>query len=92
MGRCCERLASSPIPTDALITPFVQLSELVARVNDFYSYDDLENAEFRGNVMLEMASNNFHVELERIRSSIEIKDITKQNGRCTPTCTRYVVF
>jgi hypothetical protein len=84
MGRCCERLASSPIPTDTLITPFVQLSELIARVNEFFSYDDLEDAEFRGNVMLEMATNNFHVELERISSSMQIKDITKQNGRCTP--------
>jgi hypothetical protein len=81
MAQCCERLANSTLHTDALITPYVQLSELVARVNEFFSYDDLENAEFRGNVMLEMATNNFHTELERIKSSMLMKDIIKQNSR-----------
>jgi hypothetical protein len=81
MAQCCERLASSTVPTDALIMPIVQLSDLVARVNEFFSYDDLENAEFRGNMMLEMATNNFRTELERIRSSTMGNKITEQNSR-----------
>jgi hypothetical protein len=81
MARCCERLSTSTLPTDALITPLVQLSELAARVNEFFSYDDLENAEFGGNMMLELATNNFRTELERIQDSTQRIAVAKESSK-----------
>jgi hypothetical protein len=69
--QCYQHIAEqSKRPTDALIAPLIQLSELICRVNDHFSYDDIDNAEFAGEMMLEMAMKNFQTELERIRDAV----------------------
>jgi len=71
MVRCYQSLAKNPeYPTDTLIAPLIQLSELITRVNNHFSYDSIEDAEIKGELLLVMATNNFHQELERIKEAV----------------------
>lgn len=71
MDQCCQSLTDcQEYPTDTLIMPLVQLSALMCRVNDFYSYNDIENAEINGESMLQLSTNNFESELARLKDSI----------------------
>ncbi|KAF1970011.1 hypothetical protein BU23DRAFT_219867 [Bimuria novae-zelandiae CBS 107.79] len=71
MDQCCRHLAEcQEYPSDALITPLIQLSALICRVNDFFSYDDIENAEFKGEAFIQMSASNFENELARLAESI----------------------
>ncbi|KAF2871406.1 hypothetical protein BDV95DRAFT_40118 [Massariosphaeria phaeospora] len=73
MAQCCESLvAQLEYPSDALISPMVQLSDLTCRVNEYFSYDDIDNAEVSGEMMLDMATGNFASELERIKDAVPI--------------------
>jgi hypothetical protein len=65
--------------SDVLITPMVELCELTCRISDYFSYDDIENAEVRGDMMLSCTILNFRADLDRIRVSIppEAKDNRK---------------
>ncbi|KAF2175720.1 hypothetical protein K469DRAFT_701519 [Zopfia rhizophila CBS 207.26] len=82
MEQCCRSFADEPVvPTDMLVWPFIHLSELMCRVNNFFSYDDIENAEARGEIELDMSMNNFRSELERIRDAVPTT--VKQNTTLT---------
>lgn len=71
MAKCCKSLAvRQEQPTDALIGPLIRMSELMCRINDHFSYDDVDDAEIKGDLMLEMSMSNFRSELERIKNSI----------------------
>jgi hypothetical protein len=68
---CYQSLAKDPEhPTDTLIAPLIQLSELIIRVNEHFSYDNIEDADIKGEMLLVMAMNNFHHELERIKEAV----------------------
>ncbi|KAF2475440.1 uncharacterized protein BDR25DRAFT_279503 [Lindgomyces ingoldianus] len=71
MAQCCHSLAERhEVPTDGMITPLVQLGELMCRINEYYSYDDIENAEIRGELFLDMSTKSFRCELERMKDAI----------------------
>jgi len=54
MEKCIDSFAEDPDePTDVFIAPLVQLSNLTVRIGDQFSYDDIENAEFNGEIMIE---------------------------------------
>ncbi|KAF1951584.1 hypothetical protein CC80DRAFT_204263 [Byssothecium circinans] len=78
MAQCAERLTTRlEYVTDALMAPLIQLSELVCRINNFFSYDDVDNAEVKGELMLELSTTNFSTELDRIRDTAPL--IVKNN-------------
>lgn len=56
--------------SDLLIAPLVQLSELMCRINDHFSYDDIKNSEMNGEIGLELSTSNFSAELQRLRDSM----------------------
>ncbi|KAF2260070.1 hypothetical protein CC78DRAFT_536671 [Lojkania enalia] len=60
-------------PTDALISPLIRLSELLCRVNDSFSYDDVASADIRGDMIIDLSISNFRGELDRIRQTLPIK-------------------
>ena len=54
MEQCIDAFAEDPDePTDALIPALTQLSNITVRISEHFSYDDIENAEFRGAIMME---------------------------------------
>ena len=54
MEQCIDAFAEDPNePTDALIPALTQLSNITVRISEHFSYDDIENAEFRGAIMME---------------------------------------
>ncbi|PVI02420.1 hypothetical protein DM02DRAFT_701928 [Periconia macrospinosa] len=71
MAQCCRNVASrQEYPSDVLILPLIQLSELMCRINDIFSYDDIENADVKGDMMLDMSITNFSSELDRIQDAV----------------------
>ena len=83
MGQCCDLFDASPVPTDTLIRPFVQSSELLSRVTTYFSYDDIENAEVKGELMLQMSASNFLADLTHIKESASLSSMLKHNSRCS---------
>lgn len=81
MSQCCNFFNDSSVPSDALIRPFVQASELLSRVSTYFSYDDIENAEVQGEVMLNMSVNNFLADLLHIKGSALLSSVPKQNSK-----------
>jgi hypothetical protein len=80
MVQCCQLLAERrEHPTDGLITPMIELSELTCRINDYFSYDDIDNTDVNGEMMLSFTTLNFRAELDRIRNSIAVDD--KHNSK-----------
>ncbi|KAF2008161.1 hypothetical protein P154DRAFT_392929, partial [Amniculicola lignicola CBS 123094] len=75
MLQCSEDVAE--VPSDALISPLIRLSEVISRANDYFSFDDIDNAEVRGDIILDMSMTNFRNELELIKSSLP--DSVRQN-------------
>lgn len=70
MGRCSDSLSEDlDEPTDGFIRPLIQLSDLICRVGEHFSYDDSESAEFTGEIMMETLTSNFVNELLRIKQS-----------------------
>ena len=81
MAQCCTSFAEFPVvATDVLITPLIQLCELASRVSDHFSYDDIENSEIRGELMIEMSTRAFHRELIRIKDFASTLSLAKQNS------------
>lgn len=79
MAQCYQSLKDHPEqPTDALIAPLIRLSDLTCRVSDFFSYDDVENSDSKGEMMLEISASNFRSELVRIKENIP--ESLKQNS------------
>jgi hypothetical protein len=71
MVSCCQTLTENEEqPTDALIAPLIRLSVLMGRINDHFSYDDIDNAMIKGDMVVEMSICNFRVELEGIKETI----------------------
>jgi hypothetical protein len=71
IARACQSFFQRPeYPSDLLITPLVQASELMCRINDYFSYDEIEDSEIRGETMLKLSTTNFSAELQRFRDSI----------------------
>lgn len=71
MDQCCQHLVDcQEYATDATITPLVQLSTLICRVQDYFSYHDTENSDVNGEALLHLSAANFDRELARITSSI----------------------
>lgn len=81
MAQCSKAFDGSTVPTDILISPMIQACELLSRVNDHFSYDDLENSEIRGELLLDMSVTNFLDELKRIRDTVPTSALTFQNSK-----------
>jgi hypothetical protein len=80
MIQCCQTLAErKEHASDMFITPLVELSELTCRINNYFSYDDIENAEVNGDMIVSSTTLSFRSDLDRIRKSIpaEAKDNRK---------------
>jgi hypothetical protein len=78
--QCCDAFEGSSIQTDILISPLIKTSELLSRVNDHFSYSDIDNAEIRGDTLLEMSSNSFLAELEHIKAWTLPNPLLKDNS------------
>lgn len=81
MAQCCDAFNGSSVPTDALIRPFIQTSELLSRINTHFSYDDIENADVKGEMMLEISANSFLGELAHIKDSASSSPLLNQNSK-----------
>lgn len=80
MDQCCQFFADHPEgASDALIAPLIRSSELMTRISDYFSYDDIDSADVQGDLMLEVSTTNFRSELDRIRSSTPT-DFREKNG------------
>ncbi|KAF2732906.1 hypothetical protein EJ04DRAFT_565645 [Polyplosphaeria fusca] len=58
------------VPTDALILPLFRVSALTCHINDYFSYNDIEDAEVHGQTALELAAANFGGEVAQIKDSV----------------------
>ena len=71
MDQCCQHLSEcEEYPSDALIKPLVQISAFMCRVNNYFSYDDIDNAEVQGETMIQLSITNFQSELARLTETI----------------------
>jgi hypothetical protein len=70
MAQSCDAFVDSSVPTDALIRPLIQASELLSRINDHFSYDDTDNSDIRGELMLDISATSFLGELKRVKEVI----------------------
>lgn len=50
--------------------PLVQSSELAMRISDYYSFDDIDETEIRGETLLKLSTSNFSAELQKLRDGI----------------------
>lgn len=67
-ARACQSFTQDPeYPSDTLIAPLIHSSELMCRINDYYSYDEIHDTEIHGETMIELSTNNFTAELQRLR-------------------------
>jgi hypothetical protein len=57
-------------PSDSLIAPLIQLSELMCRVNEHFSYDNTEDSDIYGKINLEVSTSNFNAELQQLRDTM----------------------
>lgn len=81
MAQCTEAFAGSDVATDDLIKPIIQASELLARVNEYFSYDDIDNSDIRGENMLQMSTTNFLGELKRISNAVATQSLLSSNSK-----------
>lgn len=80
LSQCCAAFQGSSVPSDILINPLIKANELLSRVNEHFSYFDIDNAEIRGDIILEMSTSSFLAELDRIRESIAFDQTLKSNS------------
>ncbi|KAF2652369.1 hypothetical protein K491DRAFT_577449, partial [Lophiostoma macrostomum CBS 122681] len=74
MVQCYQSLSTKPeYPSDTLIAPMIQSSELMCRVCEHFSYNDIPNADIKGQMMLESATSSFCSEMERIKDSVPME-------------------
>jgi hypothetical protein len=62
-----------------LIPHLVQSQELSRRIADTFSYDDLNNGEIRGEILVNLTSDAFSRDLDRLRLEVPL-DLQK-NGK-----------
>ncbi|KAH7076804.1 hypothetical protein BKA63DRAFT_412401 [Paraphoma chrysanthemicola] len=79
MQQCCDSFSKSSVSTDALIRPLTQASELLSRVNAHFSYDDLENADIKGEMLLDISATSFLRELSHIKASPGVTILLRSN-------------
>jgi hypothetical protein len=84
MAQCCDAFDASPVPTDVLIRPLIKASELMSRVSDQFSYDDIDNTEIKGEMLLEMAVTVFLAELKQIKDASLLSKVLHENGKLVP--------
>jgi hypothetical protein len=71
LARACQDFSQRPeFDSDLLITPLVQSSELMCRINDCFSYDEIEDSDTNGETLLKLSTNNFSAEIQRLRDAI----------------------
>ncbi|EAT91232.1 hypothetical protein SNOG_01583 [Parastagonospora nodorum SN15] len=71
LARACQDFSQRPeFDSDLLITPLVQSSELMCRINDCFSYDEIEDSDINGDTLLKLSTNNFSAEIQRLRDAI----------------------
>ncbi|KAH5278832.1 hypothetical protein HBI23_049720 [Parastagonospora nodorum] len=71
LARACQDFSQRPeFDSDLLITPLVQSSELMCRINDCFSYDEIEDSDINGETLLKLSTNNFSAEIQRLRDAI----------------------
>jgi hypothetical protein len=70
ISRACQSFSQRPeYPSDFLIAPLVQSSELLCRISDYFSYDDIESSDINSETVLKLSVNNFSAELQRLRDA-----------------------
>jgi hypothetical protein len=80
MEDCCASLTEArEYPTDALIRPLVESQKLARRIFDTFSYDDLNNVEVRGDLMIALMKEAFTRDLERLQ--FEVPQNLQQGGK-----------
>jgi hypothetical protein len=81
LARHCQSLTSLPsCPSDSLIGPLVHLSDLMCRITEYFSYDEIAFSEINGDAALELSTGNFRREFQRLQDSLP--EILGQNGTC----------
>jgi len=71
MEQCCVGLAQKKeFSTDELIRYFVRSQELSLRVQDTFSYDDLDNTEIRGEQITSLTTRSLLSELDHVESTV----------------------
>jgi hypothetical protein len=79
MEHCCQSIAGvKEYPTDELIEHIVRSQELARRIFDAFSYDDLNNGEIRGELIVTLTSDAFIRDLDRLQLALP-RDL-QQNG------------
>jgi hypothetical protein len=81
MAQCCDAFAESSVPTDVLIRPLIKAGELLSRVNDQFSYDDIDNADVKGEILLEMSVTSFLAELKHIKDTTLLSPLLHHNSK-----------
>jgi hypothetical protein len=84
MAQCCDAFDVSSVPTDVLIRPLIKASELLSRVNEQFSYDDIDNAEIKGEMLLEMAVTASFAELKHIKDATLLSKVLHENSKLAP--------
>ncbi|KAF2035936.1 hypothetical protein EK21DRAFT_106773 [Setomelanomma holmii] len=80
---CCDAFRDSSLQTDALIRPLIQSCELLSRVNAHFSYDDIDNADVKGELLLDITVTSFLREKKLIQDSISASIFLQQNTTLT---------
>jgi hypothetical protein len=71
LARASQAFSQRPeFDSDLLIAPLVQSSELICRISDYFSYDEIEDSEINGETLLKMSTDNFSAEIQRLRDAI----------------------
>ena len=63
----------------------------MSRVSNYFSYDDVENSEIRGETLLQMSITNFKNEIDRLADTIPTT-ILDDNRKCLLLCGRWNNF
>jgi hypothetical protein len=50
----------------------------MCRINDYFSYDNIEESELQGDTILDLSTNNFSTEYQRMRDTMS--ESVAQNG------------
>lgn len=66
-------------PSDHLIPTLIDVTELMCQINDYFSYDEIEDSEVKGDAAVDLAAKNFRRELQRLRD--RMSEPVKQNGK-----------
>ena len=78
--QCYQSLAEvKEYPTDEMIQYLVRNQELAQRIFDTFSYDDVKNAEIRGEFITALTADAFVRDFDRLRLALPPK--LQRNGK-----------